>query len=360
MREGDAESWLLATLSHLEALRRRFRPDGFQSVYLGGGSPSSLPRNTLKSLLAALLAFPGPRQIEFSVELNPEDLDPDLLGLLADGGVDRLSLGVQSLEPLARQAAARRGEAGSILGKLETVARRWRGRWSFDLMYGLPGQTIEGISKDAALLAGLGAGHASLYELTLEAGTPMADRVGAGLLALPGEDEAADQYDAAAEGLKAAGMSRYEVSNWAIPGEECAHNEVYWEMGDWLALGPSGVGNIGLEGGSFLRLENVRDSRLYARDPTGSTVETVIEGDGARFEALMTALRTSRGLDLGRFEGRFGVAATSAFGNLPAMLPGLVKEQDGRWAATERGLDTLNSVLVEALSEMERRGGDNP
>lgn len=295
-----------------------------------------------------------PGATEWSVEANPEDIGPDFLSLLSTHGVNRLSVGVQSLEDEARAVAGRRGDALSTMRALDMLASQWTGRRSADLMYGLPAQTAAGLANDVRALVDRGFGHISLYELTLEDGTPLERNARAGLVVLPGDDERADQYDAACETLLAAGYRHYEVSNWAVPGQECLHNMRYWNMDDWLALGPSGVGNVAAGGGRFLRLENTADDLRYYDDPSGSVHEVVISGIEAMFESLMMALRTASGLDIAVFRERFGQDAIEAFGPLHELFPESIGLEAGSWRATPRGMDTLNRVLVQAMSNIER------
>jgi oxygen-independent coproporphyrinogen-3 oxidase len=295
----------------------------------------------------------GSEPAEWSIEANPEDLNDEFLLILAASGVDRLSVGVQSLEQEARCVAGRRGSARDTMKQLEFLARDWRARWSADLMFGLPGQTSPGIARDAQWLAELGAGHVSLYELTLEPGTPLHTAAVAGSVRLPDEDERADLYEAAAEVLAGAGYKRYEISNWARPGNESLHNEVYWTMGDWLAVGPSGVGNVTCGNGNFLRLENSSDDERYWNDPAGSVTEVLVSGTEAMFECLMTALRTAGGFDLNRFRDRFGLDACTVFGTLHEDFPELIEYTGSSLRATERGMDMLNVPLVAALANAE-------
>ena len=349
----ESERWLRAIERHLVAWSRRYGLTGFNTVYIGGGTPSWLPRDILVRALAVIgeaARAGGSSPVEWSVEANPEDVDAEFLGMLSDAGVNRLSVGVQSLEDAARGAAGRRGSADDTEGRLESLAGGWGQDWSADLMFGLPGQTVAGAARDAARLAGLGAGHVSLYELTLEEGTPLCEAAQAGKVRLPDQDERADLYESAAEVLKRAGFARYEVSNWARPGNECAHNEVYWDMGDWLAVGPSGVGNLAAGRGEFLRFENSDDDAAYALDPSGSAREYAVAGKDAAFECLMTALRTARGFDLARFDARFGVDPVKTFGPLDESFPELVRLEHGSWIASDKGLDMLNVPLVSALS----------
>jgi len=352
-----APRWLAAVERHLAQLSQRFEFSGFSTIYVGGGTPSFLPSDILAGALSAIAesgVANGNVAIEWSIEANPEDIDADFLSIISSHGVNRLSIGVQTLEDEARRLAGRRGSADATRRILDMIAARWPDRRSADLMYGLPAQSAAGLAKDVRALVDRGFGHISLYELTLEDGTPMERGARAGSLALPDDDERADQYDAACEELLSAGFDHYEVSNWALPGQECIHNMHYWNMDDWLAVGPSGVGNVNIGAGRFMRLENSADDAIYFDDPSGSVHEVLVTGLDAMFESLMLALRTSRGFGLVAFAERFGHDAVEVFGPLHELFAESVILEAGRWRATARGMDTLNRVLVRALSNSER------
>lgn len=352
-----SDIWLKAVERHLQAIEIRFGHRGFSTVYLGGGTPSILPgpvlAKTLK-LFSDAAQRAGSRILEFTVEVNSEDIDDEILGILAESGVDRLSVGVQSLEDPARSLANRRGDAGSSMQNLLKLAVKWQSRWSADIMYGLPGQTVKGLGHDVQFIASLGPGHVSLYELTVEETSPLCSMIHSGSLKIPDEDEAGDMYLAAGAALRSAGMSRYEVSNWSLPGQECLHNQAYWEMGDWMAVGPSGVGNVSLPDSSFLRIENSHDDASYWKDPAGTAKETKIGGRDAVFEYFMTALRTKRGLSFERFKARFDNAPDAIFGLLHERFPDLIVFNGSFWQPTDRGLDMLNVVLMEALCSLDK------
>lgn len=347
-----APRWLAAVERHLAELAQRFGRDTFSTVYIGGGTPSFLPPAILERTLSVIAAC-RLDDTEWSIEANPEDLHPELLDLLRRGGINRLSLGIQSLEDAARRTVGRRGSADATRRVLDTVASRWDGRLSVDMMYGLPNQSARGLADDVRAIVERGIGHVSLYELTLEEGTPLELGARSGAIRLPDDDERADQYDAARDVLRAAGFEHYEVSNWALPGQRCAHNMHYWSMDDWLAVGPSGVGNIGRDDGGFSRLENAADDEQYYADPSGSTRIVTVARPDAMFESLMMALRTSAGLALADFERRFGTDPLEVFGPLPGLFPESIVIDSGSWRPTERGMDTLNRVLVRALSNLE-------
>jgi oxygen-independent coproporphyrinogen-3 oxidase len=361
-RQSD---WLAAVGQHL----RQYRSDGLAAmgqadpllvgspptIYLGGGTPSALPAalmDQLLSLLAAGMAHVAPvRYIEWTVECNPDDLDRSYLDLLNRHGVNRLSLGVQSLEEPARRAVQRRGSRALITKALELVAEHWPGTWSADFMYGMPGQTSKGLASDLCRVLDLGATHLSLYQLTLEPSTVLARQIACGEIAGIDHDNADAQYQAAKAVLLDRGFVRYEVSNWSLPGYECQHNLRYWMMEDWLALGPSGVSNINMAGG-YERIHNQADLDSYCANPLVAMERIAITGTDAMFETLMMALRTASGLNLARFAARHGCEAGALFGDLPGLFPDHLRLDGGCWIAGDRGMDMLNAPLLAALESV--------
>ena len=361
---GKIESWFKAIEMHLGALQQNSAWIPYSTVYIGGGTPSALPVGVLKDLLrmverswigrnargskAARASTPELSEAEWTIECNPDDLSGSMLDSFKTCGVNRISLGVQSLEDTVRQSVGRRGHASEILSILGKLIPQWKRAWSTDFMYGLPGQSVGGLARDIRRIVELGAGHISLYQLTLEEGTPLALQVRGGMVRLPDPDLAADQYSAAAELLTSAGFLRYEVSNWALPGQECRHNLHYWGLDNWDALGPSGVSNR-LEGASFVRGQNPADNEVYASDPLGSVELTRVDGKDAMFEFLMMALRTREGFSLQGFSDIFACDPVLVFGDLPATFPTLISHKAGWWQPSDQGLDMLNRVLVAAL-----------
>ncbi len=340
-----------ASLRHLDALRSRFCVSGFQTVYVGGGTPSALDHRLLGSYLQALRRAAGKPLTEFTVEANPQDLDMDFLSMLSDLGVNRLSLGVQSLEEKPRLHVLRRGSLVQVHTALALIAGHWKGRWSCDLMYGLPGQSAEGIRADAAFLTRLGAGHLSMYELTLCEDTVLGKAVATGALRLPEADEAHEQYRAAKSAIEAAGLQRYEVSNWAIPGQESEHNSAYWSMAGWLGIGPSASATVRYPYG-FLRMDAQADIASYCRDPLAATSETQVPGATAGFEIVMMGLRTRMGFQFSELASLAGHSRAEAVRATLAGFPQHVLVDDTRAYPTDVGMDMLNPVLLACLETL--------
>lgn len=358
--EREASSWLDALKAHAAALRGRFgaaaAAGAWATSYVGGGSPSALPSATL----VALLPLIAPRQgAEFSIEANPEDLSAEFIAVALDSALNRMSLGVQSLEEPVRRAIRRRGAARAVRRKLEGFAAAWPRRWSADFIYGLPFQNPADLASDLLAVLELGATHVSLYELGLSEGSPLARAVASGELELPDKALLGELYGAAAETLRAAGFRRYELSNWARPGQECEHNRGYWSMAGWLALGPSASATLRTAGGRFLRIENAADLKAYVADPQGSGREEFVEGFEARFEYIMMALRVVDGVDLKDYERFFGDRLEETFGPALLSFPGYGLYERGRWVPSEAGLNGLKELLLASLDRrepFERRG----
>jgi oxygen-independent coproporphyrinogen-3 oxidase len=370
--KSSVHLWLHSIEKHLSALKRLPGWEPYSTMYVGGGTPSVLPAGVREDLLHLLAAawsgtYTGSRTgpetskdpaggTEWTIECNPDDLDPIMIASFAAFGVSRLSVGIQTLEDPARLAVRRRGKAAEIVSALEKLALFWKQRWSADFMYGLPFQTPAGLAQDIKRVLELGAGHISLYQLSLEDGTVLDSEVRHGRVSLPDQDLAFDQYSAAAEVLRAAGCQRYEVSNWALPGQICLHNMHYWRLDDWDALGPAAVSNR-RAGAEYIRGRNPGDDGTYLADPAGAVEFSVIRSSDAMFEFLMMALRTSAGFSIHRFRDIFGRDPVTVFGDLPAAFPDLIREDSGCWHPSDQGLDFLNRVLVAALEALERNKG---
>lgn len=229
---------LLAEI-RLAAAAADFAEEMFRTIFLGGGTPSLLEGDQMKRILGALCdSFAVAPDAEVTMEANPESLEPERLEAFLRGGGNRISLGIQSLDDTALRLLDRVHDA-SLARRRAGELRERRVSFSVDLIYGLPGLDTAawGATLDGAL--DLGAAHLSAYLLTLEPGTPMHAAVATGELVLPGEEEVRAQYEVLVDRTSAAGLSCYEISNFARPGWESRHNQNYWVRGEYLGLGPS-------------------------------------------------------------------------------------------------------------------------
>ncbi|MGE3619790.1 MAG: radical SAM family heme chaperone HemW [Acidimicrobiia bacterium] len=196
------------------------------SVFFGGGTPSLVPAADLVAVLARIPRAPGS---EVTVECNPDTITAELLDAYLGGGVDRISLGVQSTRPHVLAALGRTHDPDAVVRSVGLVRAAGFASFNLDLIYGGAGESLADWCRTVEEALALEPPHVSAYALTVEPGTPLAGDPGRH----PDDDDQADKYLAAAERLEAAGLGWYEISNWARPGHECRHNQLYWSMGDY-------------------------------------------------------------------------------------------------------------------------------
>ncbi len=336
-----------------EAARLGRRPLG--SIFFGGGTPSLMEPGTAAALIddARRLFDPAPN-LEITLEANPTSVEAGRLGAFRDAGVNRASLGVQSLEDESLRRLGRQHSAGQAIAALET-ARRIFPRLSFDLIYARPGQGLAAWQAELDAALALAADHLSLYQLTIEPGTAFEAQHRRGELALPDEDTAAALYEATAEAAAAHGLQQYEVSNYAAPGSESRHNLAYWRYGDYAGIGPGAHGRLAF-GQQLIATRRHRAPEPWAerveRHGHGSTAEEVITPADRAREMLLMGLRLHEGIDAARFARRTGLALADALDAevlAQAVAAGYVVHTPGRLTATAEGrlrLDALLPALV--------------
>ncbi len=210
------------------------------SVFFGGGTPSLIPAAGLARILGAITVEPG---AEVTVECNPDSVDPDLLETYAGAGVNRLSFGVQSMQPHVLAELGRTHDPANVEQAVRWARDAGFAHLNLDLIYGSACESVDDWRRtlDATLL--LEPDHVSAYALTVEPGTPLGRDVAAGGRDAPDDDDQAEKYEIADDTLRAGGYEWYEISNWARPGGECRHNLLYWAQGDYLAIGAAAHGH---------------------------------------------------------------------------------------------------------------------
>jgi putative oxygen-independent coproporphyrinogen III oxidase len=258
------------------------------SVFFGGGTPSMLPGPTLMRILDTVDRVPD---AEVTVECNPDNVTAELLAAYVDHGVNRLSFGVQSMVPHVLRTLGRTHDPANVRRAVELARNAGVTSFNLDLIYGSVGESLDDWSRTLSEALALEPAHISAYGLTVEAGTPLADDPARH----PDDDEQADRYVLADEMLAAAGLTNYEISNWAKPGHACRHNELYWQQGDYL-----GVGSAAHSHRDGRRWWRVRTPERYI-DLVNKGVSTESAGElldlpTRRFERLELALRTSAGV----------------------------------------------------------------
>lgn len=346
-------------VSELQALSPWAAGAPLRTVFIGGGTPSLLPPPLWKTLLQALarcfdLSLIRAGTGEFTVECNPETVRPELLDTLVAGGVTRISLGAQSFKPRHLKTLERWHDPSSVerawnLARAAGIERR-----SLDLIYAIPGQTLDDWNEDLRTALSLGPTHLSCYALTYEPGTALSARLARGEFERAPEELEAAMFEHTVEVLRDAGLDRYEVSNFAVPGQECRHNLAYWRQEDWLGAGPSASGHVrGLRWKNAPRL----DDYLSFSDRGFAPVIDVEPPDPRRnlTERLLTGLRLREGLDTGallRDAGGLGDGAEVRLGAAAARQTrrGLLDDDADRWRLTDSGFLVADSVIL-ALAE---------
>jgi oxygen-independent coproporphyrinogen-3 oxidase len=325
----------------LAAAAQRMRFERLETVYLGGGTPSLLPAELMARLLRFINAtFDVAPDAEVTVEANPASTDSARLGAWLEGGVNRLSLGVQGFDPRALAILERRTDAAQATTAFHLARANGMRNVSIDLIYAVPFQSRESWLETLRRGLDLGPDHVSTYCLTFEEGTLLWRRRSEGRVPEVDPDLQWDQLDAACKELEAAGFRRYEVSNWARPGFESRHNMAYWRCRPVFGAG-AGAHSYAADGRSAWRWWNVARPRDYiAATPIPVAGGEELPDRKAVAEALMLGLRTVE-----------GVAAPGGFDDELAGLvrAGLVERRDGRIVHTRRGLDLHNQVALAVL-----------
>jgi oxygen-independent coproporphyrinogen-3 oxidase len=309
---------------------------------------------------------PEPDPPEFTVECNPESSTPELMALLRAGGVNRVSIGAQSFNPRHLKTLERWHNPENVPRAVEAARAAGIPRQSIDLIYAIPGQTMDEWDADLRTALSLGTTHLSCYSLTYEPNTAMTARLRAGEFAPADEDLDTDMFIHTAATLAAAGLPRYEVSNFARPGHESLHNLAYWRQEQWLAAGPSASGHVyhadgagagGAGGVGGYRWKNVPRLGDYLDDGTYSLISDLETPDPARAlrERLMMGIRITEGLDAA---GVTAIAA-SISPEAPARLErtiarlveqGLLHDDRARWRLTEPGFLMTDGVAAQLMA----------
>jgi oxygen-independent coproporphyrinogen-3 oxidase len=325
------------------------------SVFFGGGTPSLMPPETVETLLNGVrLNWAVMPNVEITLEANPNSAEAERFRALAAAGVNRLSLGVQALDPEALRFLGRAHDRNEAIAAIEH-AREIFPRFSFDLIYARPGQSVAAWRSELDEALTLAGEHLSLYQLTIEPGTAFAMLARCGELVPPGEDSTAALFETTQDRLAAAGLPAYEISNHARPGAECRHNLAYWRYQDYVGVGPGAHGRLSRAGTKFATQQyRLPEKWLAAVEAKRSGIEEIapIDRETAIEEMLMMGLRLIEGVSRERLERAAGPDAKTLLGsNLAPLIEGgfLVLDAD-RLAATSAGRQRLNAVLGALLS----------
>jgi len=313
-----------------------------ETVFFGGGTPSLCPPSLIERFLAGLATrLPVAAAAEITLEANPGTIERGHFSELAAAGINRVSLGVQSFQPELLAAIGRIHSEREAYVAIDELAGAGLGNFNLDLMFGLPGQSAEAAAADLAAAVAVAPPHLSLYQLTLEPGTPFHRRPPQ----LPDEEDCWTMEENAAAVLEAAGYRRYEVSAWSRPGQACRHNLNYWTYGDYLGLGAGAHGKLSLADGRVLRRQRQRRPAVWMAGPR-LEAEHVLGAEELLFEFMLNALRLTAGFSLRTFCARTGLGPEVA---LPGLEQGrqrglLARDGEDHWQPTVLGRRFLNDL----------------
>lgn len=342
---GFAEAYMACVYKEMKLRANELAGYAFFSVYFGGGTPSVIDAKLIAGALRQLKKYYAiAPDAEITVELNPESVTAEKLAVYKEAGANRFSVGMQAASDALLEEL---GRAHSVEDFRKAAKLLQSENFNADIMIGLKGQTLSDIDAAISLAAESGAKHISMYALTPEDGTPMySDYLNGDL---PDGDEVAEQYEYGRERLSVAGYRRYEVSNFAMPGYESRHNQNYWRRGEYIGFG--------VAASSFMagrRFTNTRDLDDYIKcilsDHYPVVDDEKVEGQDAKFERVMLALRTAEGLELNAYKAEFGTEFEEDFAApLKKNAPYLEKTYDGCIRIKDAFLFVQNHILLDFL-----------
>ena len=356
--EVDHATWQRALLSDMQHEAALASGEALSSIFFGGGTPSLMPPALVEALLRQAEALWGfAPDIEITLEANPSSVEAGNFAALASAGVNRVSLGLQSLDDEALKFLGRLHNVEESLKALD-VAQCAFDRVSADLIYALPDQTAAQWQAELQRALGFGTDHLSLYQLTIEPGTRFATDVRTGKFAPLDEDPAADMFTLTRQITAEAGMPAYEISNHARPGQESRHNLTYWRYQDYCGIGPGAHGRrSGGRHGSVATLRHKKpENWLNAVAHTGQGLqeETPLDPSESASEALLMGLRLAEGIAPGSLAERFGFTRDDLIDSdkVAVMVEhGLMWTRADRIGATERGMVLLDGILSEIVRD---------
>ncbi len=361
VRDGVEQTrWREALLKELEHAAREAPGRRVETIFFGGGTPSLMEPATVGAIIERVrMLWDTAAEVEITLEANPTSVEADRFAALAQTGVNRVSLGVQALDASSLRFLGREHSPDEAIAALET-ARRYFARYSFDLIYARPGQTVDAWAAELERALGLAGEHLSLYQLTIERGTRFFADHARGAFTLPGEDEAAAMFELTQERLAAAGRPAYEISNHARPGAACRHNLIYWRYQDYVGVGPGAHGRFAERGDQAVAKHATRrmsgpEAWLEAVEGKGhGTAETsLVEGRDLVEEALMMGLRLACGIDRALFASVTGAEPVAALGEArlaPLVAAGYLEIDATHLKATAAGRQRLNALLERLIA----------
>ncbi|TPW27452.1 radical SAM family heme chaperone HemW [Pararhizobium mangrovi] len=346
----DEERFVAGFAREIACMRELSGPREVTSIFLGGGTPSLMKPQTVEAVLSAIAgAWHVPDGIEVTLEANPSSVEAERFQGYRSAGVNRVSLGVQALNDKDLRFLGRLHDVAGAMKAID-LARETFPRMSFDLIYARPDQTVDAWTAELEEAIGYAADHLSLYQLTIEEGTPFYGLHKAGKLKVPDNDQAALLYEATQETTAARGLPAYEVSNHARPGAESRHNLTYWRYGDYAGIGPGAHGRLTRAGHKFATVTETHPEtwleRVEARGD-GITESVELDTEEQADELLLMGLRLREGLDVRRWQSVAGRTLDPAREDFLLRQGFIERLGNDRLRCTSSGMIVLDAVVAD-------------
>lgn len=341
--------------AYLQALIREFRSydiTELRTLYIGGGTPTSISAVQLDYLLTELIRDLNLNTLEeFTIEANPGDLTVDKIEVLQKSAVNRVSLGVQTFNDKHLKRIGRSHNEAQIYSTIDALKTAGFQNISIDLIYALPGQTMDDVRSNVAKALSLNIPHLSLYSLILEHHTVFMNKMRRGKLHLPTEDLEAEMFEYIISEMERNGFEHYEISNFTKPGFESRHNLMYWENVEYYGVGAGASGYL-----DGIRYRNRGPIQHYLKGVSEGNArlsEEVLSKNEMIEEELFLGLRKKEGVSIGKFEQKFGTSFEKRYGQIVQELQsdGLLKENNGFIQMTKKGLFLGDTVAEKFIVE---------
>ena len=352
----DQSRWTTGLLAEIEYFAANADGRPLDTIFFGGGTPSLMNPETIATVIeTARKAWSFSNDIEITMEANPSSVEASRFAEYANAGVNRVSLGVQSLSDKALKFLGRQHSAEDAIKAIEIASSNFS-RWSVDLIYALPGQSLRAWETELETVLSFASTHLSAYQLTIEPGTAFHGAHSRGLFEMPEEELAGQLFEETQSIMASKGLENYEISNHAQPGEEARHNLIYWRGGSWVGVGPGAHGRLDICG-QRTALRQVRSPEAWISKVEGSghgiaESQTLDSHDIGR-ENLMMGLRLNEGVDLQRLSLQTGASLDTFIDETALNIlieNGFLEINASHLRATSEGRQRLNAVLSRLIT----------
>ncbi|MGG3311458.1 radical SAM family heme chaperone HemW [Paenibacillus lautus] len=354
LKDQPVMDYLRALDKEMELTVQANSPGRIKSIFVGGGTPTVLKPNEMEYFLQSVKRhFPEwSDDIEFSMEANPGTTDLEKLSVMREGGVNRISFGVQAFQNSLLTGIGRIHDTDDVYRSLENARRAGFENMSIDLMFGLPNQTLDMLAESVDKALELGLPHYSIYSLKVEENTLFHTMYQRNQLPLPDEEDELNMYLLLMERMQAAGYKQYEISNFAKPGFESRHNMTYWRNEDYYGLGAGAHGYVGRQ--RHVNIKGVNPYNEAANQGLPRLESFEVSREEAMEDFLMVGLRVLDGVSRSRFRQQFGTSMEEVFaGPLNKMVSaGLLDSTEDEYKLSSQGILFGNDVFAEFIGSL--------